>query len=324
MKKVIILAGLVSFALSACATMQKPEVKTPAREPAISKTIEQKPSDGLHRFLKRKVAIARFTNETVYGQSFFIDENKDRIGKQAVDILSNKLLATEKFILLERADLEKISKELALGKVAQLVNMADYLIVGSVTEFGRKTTSDVGIFSRVKKQVAYAKVNIRMIDVYTGEIIYSQDGTGEAFSEAGSIFGVGSKADYDSTLNDKALEAAITNLSSNIIESLLDKPWRSYILSYEDSRYIISGGASQGVKPGDTFGVYMQGKKIKNPQTNMYITLPGKQIAVIKVLQTLGDSKHNEISVCEVVDGRLEKTAEKGAFSQLYIQAKAK
>lgn len=319
MRKEMILVGVALFALSACATMQKPEVKAPEREPATSKTIRQKPPDG-HRFLKRKVAIARFTNETAYGQGFFVDENKDRIGKQTVDILSNKLLATEKFILLERVDLEKISKELVLGKVDHLVNMADYLIVGSVTEFGRKTTSDVGIFSRVKKQVAYAKVNIRLVDVYTGEIIYSQDGTGEAFSEAGSIFGVGAKADYDSTLNDKALEAAITNLSSNVIESLLDKPWRSYILAYEDGRYIISGGASQGVKPGDTFSVYMQGKKIKNPQTNMFITLPGKRVAVIKVLRTLGDSKHNEISVCEVVDGRLEKSGEKGAFAQLYIQ----
>jgi hypothetical protein len=31
----------------------------------------------------RKVAIARFTNETRYGQSFFIDKEENRIGKQA-------------------------------------------------------------------------------------------------------------------------------------------------------------------------------------------------------------------------------------------------
>jgi len=178
MKKMIVYIGLIFFSLNACATMQKPEVQIPDSKPVISKTLEQKSSVTQQRFLKRKVAIARFTNETMYGQSFFLDENKDRIGKQAVDILSNKLLATDKFILLERADLDKINKELQLGKVDQLANMADYLIVGSVTEFGRKTTSDVGIFSRVKKQGAYAKVNIRLIDVYTGEIIYAQDGSG--------------------------------------------------------------------------------------------------------------------------------------------------
>lgn len=65
--------------------------------------------------MKRKVAVGRFTNETKYGQSFFIDDQKDKIGKQAVDILSNKLLETEKFIILERADLDKIQKELAIG-----------------------------------------------------------------------------------------------------------------------------------------------------------------------------------------------------------------
>lgn len=321
MKKIIITV-LISFGLTSCATMQKPEVRVPDSKPVISKTLEQKTPDSRQRFLKRKVAIARFTNETAYGQSFFLDENKDRIGKQAVDILSNKLLSTEKFILLERADLDKINKELVLGKVDQLTNMADYLIVGSVTEFGRKTTSDVGIFSRVKKQGAYAKVNVRLLDVYTGEIIYAQDGSGEAFSEAGTVFGVGARADYDSTLNDKALEAAIVNLSSNVIENLLDKPWRSYILAYEDGNYIISGGASQGVKSGDKFGVYLQGKKIKNPQTNMFITLPGKQIAVIKVLKTLGDTKQNEISICEVIEGQLEKYQERGAFANLYIQDK--
>ncbi len=322
MWKAIILISAISLGITACATMQKPETVIPEGRPAISKTLEQKTADLQQRFLKRKVAIARFTNETSYGQSFFLDENRDRIGKQAVDILSNKLLSTDKFILLERADLDKIDKELMIGKVEQLTNMADYLVVGSITEFGRKATSDVGIFSRVKKQVAYAKVNIRLIDVYTGEIIYAENGSGEAFSEAGEIFGVGARADYDSTLNDKALEAAIVNLSSNVIENLLGKPWRSYILAYEDGYYIISGGASQGIKAGDKFGVYVQGRKIKNPQTSMFITLPGKQVAIVKVIRTMGDTKQNEISICEVMDGQLEKSNDKTVFANLYIQDK--
>ena len=36
-------------------------------------------------------------------------------------------------------------------------NSADYLILGSITEFGRKEVSDVGVFSRVKKQEAFAR-----------------------------------------------------------------------------------------------------------------------------------------------------------------------
>jgi curli biogenesis system outer membrane secretion channel CsgG len=308
------------FFLTSCATVQKPDVQPVDDKPRISKTISQVPV-GAKTGLKRKVAIARFTNETKYGQSFFIDENKDRIGKQAVDILSSKLLQTDKFIMLERADLDKIQKELAIGNMAPLKNMADYLIVGSITEFGRQDTSDVGVFSRVKKQTAYAKVHIRLIDVSTGQILYSEYGEGSAFSEAGTVFGVGSRAGYDSTLNDKALDAAITNLSSRIIENLLNKPWRAYIIGYEDESLIISGGKSQNISAGNTFDVYVEGKKVKNPQTNMTITLPGKKIARLKVITCLGNTPEDEVSLCEIVDGRdnISTYLKSKDFTNLYI-----
>ena len=57
------------------------------------------------KVLKRKVAIARFSNETQYAKGIFYDKNNDPMGKQAVDILSTKLASSNKFILLERQDL---------------------------------------------------------------------------------------------------------------------------------------------------------------------------------------------------------------------------
>lgn len=307
----------LSFLLPACATMEKPTIEPTKEGPKISPVIAQ----GQEKFrgLKRKVAIGRFTNETKYGQSFFIDKDYDRIGKQAVDILSSKLLSTEKFLLLERADLDKINKELSMGNLQPLRNMADYLIVGSITEFGRKDVSDVGIFSRVKKQEAFAKVHIRLIDIYTGQLIYSEEGEGNAFSEAGTVFGVGAKAGYDSSLNDKAIEAAINNLTSNVIQNLLEKPWRAYILGYEDGHLIISGGKSQNIKSNDIFDVIQEGKKVKNPQTNMDITLPGKKIARIRVVTLLGDTSENEVSLCELIEGDLSAYMSKKDFSGLYI-----
>ncbi|MBW2615655.1 MAG: curli production assembly protein CsgG [Deltaproteobacteria bacterium] len=310
---------LAAFFLSGCATVQKPHMEVVKEKPRVSKTIAHTRPEA-KKGLKRKVAIARFTNESKYGQSFFIDKRNDRIGKQAVDILSAKLLQTEKFILLERADLHKISVELKLGNVAPLKNMADYLIVGSVTEFGRKNVSDVGVFSRVKKQVAFAKVHVRLVDVYTGQILYSEEGEGKAFSEAGTVFGVGARAGYDSTLNDKAIEAAIGNLASNIIENLLDKPWRGYILGYDNGLWIISGGKSQNIAPSDTFEVVLKGKKVKNPQTNMYITLPGRKIATIRVVSCVGDSRENEVSLCELIDGDLSRYVSAKELSGLYIR----
>jgi curli biogenesis system outer membrane secretion channel CsgG len=310
---------ILIFLIPACATMDKTEIEKVKEGPQISPTVAQAQPEA-PKGLKRKVAVARFTNETRYGQSFFIDKDDNRIGKQAVDILSSKLLATEKFILLERADLDKINTELSIGNLQPIRNMADYLIVGSITEFGRKEVSDVGIFSRVKKQVAFAKVHIRMVDVYTGQLIYSEEGEGNAFSEAGTVFGVGAKAGYDSSLNDKAMEAAINNLSSKIIQNLLDKPWRAYILGQEGGRLIISGGKAQNIKVADVFEVVQEGRKVKNPQTNMEVTLPGKRIAKIKVTSLVGESPDNEVSLAEIIEGDLTPYLSKRDFSGLFIR----
>ena len=312
--KYSVLAVACLFLCGSCATVKKPEVESlPETKPQISKTLSQ---EAPQRYLKRKVAIARFTNETKYGQSFFLDKDQDWIGKQAMDILSARLTATDKFLLLERSDIEKINKELALGNLSSLKIPADYLIVGSVSEFGRKVTGDVGFFSRTKKQTAYAKVNIRLIDVYSSHVIYSEEGAGEAFSEAGEVFGVGGRAGYDSTLNDKAISAAISKLVSNIVENLLEKPWRSYLLSYESGLYIIAGGKSQGIKEGDLFGVFQRGKQVLNPQTNIMIELPSKLIGTIRVDSSIGTEPMNEVSLCSVVNGDLPKEDYEGYFVQ--------
>lgn len=308
-----LLVGLL-FLCQSCATIQKPEVEVvPEKKPQISKTLSM---EALPRFLKKKVAIARFTDETKHGQSFFLDKNQDWIGKQAMDILSARLTATDKFILLERADIEKIKKELEIGNLAALRIPADYLIVGSVSEFGRKTTGEVGVFSRTKKQTAYAKVNIRLVDIYTGQIIYSEEGEGEAFSEVGTVLGVGGRAGYDSTLDDKAISAAISKLVNSIVENLLEKPWRSYILSYQDGSYIIAGGKSQGIREGDVFGVFQRSRQVINPQTNMPIELPSKLIGSIRVQSLLGTAPNNEVSMCSIQSGNLPVENFEGLFVQ--------
>ena len=219
----VILLGI----FSSCATVKPPEKRNISQN-----TIQQSKSiTNEEHSLKRKVAIARFTNETKYGQGFFYDKNEDRLGKQAMDIFSAKLSSTNKFVLVERSDLEYLNKEKEMSKISEVGIPADYLILGSITDFGRKATSDVGVFSRSKKQTAYAKVNVRLVEVKTGVIIYSEEGSGEAFSEAETVLGVGETADYDATLNDKVISVAIAKLVSNIAENLSNKRWRSYLLS---------------------------------------------------------------------------------------------
>ena len=243
--------------------------------------------------LKRKVAIGRFTNETQYGKGIFYDRENDPMRKQAMDILSSKLAASEKFILLERDDLDVIVKE--TGSEMQKIG-ADYIILGSITQFGRKTEGDEGIFSSTKTQTVEATVNVRLVDVASGLIIYSDEAKGQAETSSKTTLGIGGTAGFDATLSDKAISAALTQLVENIINKCMDKPWRGYILTVEDGEYVISGGVTQGITPGTTFGLYKKGKMVNNPQTGANVELPGKRLGQVTVTANFGDTPETEIS----------------------------
>ncbi len=257
------------------------------------------------RSLKRKVAIGRFSNETQYSKSFFYDKENDPMGKQASDLLATKLAGTQKFLLIERQDYDKIVNELnTSGSISQNIG-ADFLIIGSITEYGRKTIGTQKIFSRSKEQIVEAGVSIRLVDVSSGIVIYSGEAKGEAATEDKSVLGVGKTADFDATLSDKAISAAINKLVENIINQLTNNPWKAYILTQEDNIYIISGGESQGIMAGDIFSVIERGKKVKNPQTGLIIELPGKEVAKIRITQTLGGMPLDQVSLSEIVSGSI-------------------
>lgn len=253
--------------------------------------------------LKRKVAIGRFSNETQYGKGIFYDKENDPMGKQALDILSSKLAASNKFILLERNDMSSLLKECQSGEKSAAQIGADYMIIGSITQFGRKNTGKQGLFTNTNVQEVEAAVDIRLVDVSTGLIVYSGEGKGEAQLTSKTTLGMGGKAGFDATLSDKAISEAIGQLVENIVNKCTDKPWQTYILSHDSDGTIIAGGASQGITVGDVFDVMTKGKKVKNPQTGIMIELPGKKIGTATVLSTGGDTPETEYSIVSISDG---------------------
>ena len=68
------------------------------------------------------------------------------------------------------------------------------------------------------------------------------------------------------------------------------------------------------------FDVYKEGKKVKNPQTNMTISLPGKKIATIRIEATMGDTPDTEVSLATITDGNLTPYIESKDYSKIYIQ----
>lgn len=300
MKKILFSILLIVLTIPDFVNAQK---KVIIEEPAVETV-----NDNSKKVIKRKVAIGRFSNETEYGKGLFYDKDNDPMGKQALDILSAKLGASGKFILLERNDLQQLLEEANRnGQSAQQAIGADYMIIGSITEFGRKNTSQSQVFTTSKTQTVEAAVSIRLVDVATGQIIYSDQGKGSAEITTKSTFvGTGGHAGYDATLSDKAISAAIDQLVENIINKLSDKPWKSYFLSYDSDAIIIAGGKSQGIEPGMVFAVKTVGKNVKNPQTGIMVTLPGKEVGKIKVEETGGDTPETEYSIVSMIEGSID------------------
>lgn len=99
----LLICGTIILFYSGCATVSTPVQQTEApvtKEQQIkAQTAAQIP---VVKQYKRKIAIARFSNESNYGRSLMTDQDYDRIGKQASDMLAAKLIMSNKFIVPER------------------------------------------------------------------------------------------------------------------------------------------------------------------------------------------------------------------------------
>ncbi|WP_169776722.1 CsgG/HfaB family protein [Campylobacter mucosalis] len=196
------LAGVLALSFAGCATESHKSIETPAPEVALS------PFHGQ----KVLVSVGRFSNQSSYQNGIFSD-GEDRLGNQAATILVTNLNQSGRFSVLERSNMSALKQESEYSKTAQNIKGAKYIITGDVTEFGRKTTGDrqlFGILGSGKTQTAYAKVSLNVVEVATSSVVFSVQGAGEYALSEREVIGFGSTAGYDSTLNGKVLNLAIT------------------------------------------------------------------------------------------------------------------
>lgn len=294
MGKILSFSLVALLAIPALAEAAPPaEVVAP---PAIETQQPARPA------LKRKVAIGRFSNETRYGKALLMEGDRDPLAGQAFDMLSARLVESGKFLVFERGrDVDDgVSSKINVG--------VDALIVGSVTEFGRKVEAKSGFLNSKTRQVASATVEVRLVDPSTRQAFFSTKGSGSASVEVGEVAGFGSAAGYDSTLNDKAIGAAISDLLTNVMNKLQERRWFTDVLQVRSGQVFISGGPAQGLKVGDRLRVETRGEVVVSGQTGLPISLPGQTIGSIEVLSFFGDDQSSQGAVARVVQGTIPAT----------------
>lgn len=216
---VLALTLLSSAMLSGCATESSRAIEAPQVTAA---------SQPAWQGAKSPIAVGKFDNRSAYMNGIFSD-GVDRLGNQSKTILITHLQQTSRFNVLDRANLDELKAEAGYKRSAQTIKGADYVVTGDITEFGRKEVGDqqlFGILGRGKTQVAYAKVNLNIVDVATSEVVYSVQGAGEYQLSNREIIGFGGTASYDSTLNGKVIDLAMREAVNHLVSGLESGAWR--------------------------------------------------------------------------------------------------
>ncbi len=226
-----------------------------------------------HKGPKLRVGIVDFVNKTSYGAG--------RLGTSASDILTTELFKTGAFILVERAQLQQVLGEQALGQTGavnpetaaqagKLMGL-NAIVTGSISQFGISTGgTDLGVWKQ-KVQTAKCVVDVRVADANTGQLLFADSGKGEFEKKAQEVLGLGQRAGYDETLGQEALRSAITKFMDNLLQQLQSVEWSGRVAEVSGSDIYINVGRDVGLKAGDVLVVQGLGKEIYDPQTKILL-----------------------------------------------------
>jgi len=253
--------------------------------------------------LKRRVGVVDFENKTKYGEA--------RLGNSASDVLITELVKSGKFIVVERDKLKTLMAEQKLGlsgaidastaaRMGRVLGL-NAIVTGSISEFGSQTEGSEYLIAQSKRQVVKATVDIRVVDAETGQILYADSGSGLGVKKTGGVFGLGTRAGYDESLEQEALRAAIVKFVNNIVEQVEKKPWSCRVADAESNSVYLNAGSDSGLPIGTKLTLYRMGREIKDPTTGLVIGNTEEKTGEAKVARYFGENG----SVAELTSGLL-------------------
>jgi curli biogenesis system outer membrane secretion channel CsgG len=250
----------------------------------------------------------------------------DDLGRDLSDMLLDKLVADGRYSVIERSQLEKIVQEqnqsngdrndpASAAKIGKIAGVSA-IVIGNVTQYGGEVKESkinipgikLGPFSTKKSQVS-VKINARLIDTNTGEVIAVASADGEASesktdaAKADAIYSTKTK-DFGTSTIGKATVQAISFIADKVEHPTRPVggaapppppppvPVAASTASYSGLVAYVSGntivvnvGAKAGVKVGDTVNISRPGEPVKDPVSGAVIKVMMDQIGQAKVTE---------------------------------------
>lgn len=257
---------------------------------------------------KPRIAVLAFQNNSTW--SWW----GDNLGGAAADEMATQLVQTGKFTVVERAQLGAILGEQDLGasgriapgtaaKIGKVLGV-QLLLTGSITQFSieRKSAAFKGIGGTYAN--AESKMDVRLIDAETGEILAVAVGQGNKRMVGGRYNNIAAERTFDQGAAQEALRPAVEQAVAKIAaqgdayKAAVPTAPTGQITGAKGASFYINRGQNAGVKVGQQFEVLRVTDEIKDADGRVLDKVIEK-VGVIEVTQVLSQS-----AICKLVSGQ--------------------
>ncbi|MDS3862393.1 CsgG/HfaB family protein [Thermosynechococcaceae cyanobacterium BACA0444] len=266
---------------------------------------------------RRRIAVLdfEFASTGLTGAGLGSGDGSYGPSKGVSDLLTNKLVQSGNFIVVERSQIEKIIQEQNLGTAGRVdaataaqigrILGVDVVILGSITKFNVEQKQSggfggVGIAVSVNESKANAIVQLtaRLVSTSTAEILAVAQGEGQTSKRENQVsvagFGGGSNTNNIDSLLSGAAEIAVSQLVTEINSnaekiSLLpavQPSLNAVIADVTGAQITLNRGGNDGYRPGMKLRIERVVKEVKDPtngQVLRTITQPIGQMTLTEV-----------------------------------------
>jgi curli biogenesis system outer membrane secretion channel CsgG len=286
----------------------KPGTKTKTKDDTAATQM------GEYKGVRHALGIADFTTS----ENASIDQS---LAQNMRAMLESALFATNRFVIVERGNLEAVTNEQDLQKgdraakasgVAQTgkLRSARYLAACTVTEASSSTSGDSGGIAihgiRLGGSASKSAIVlvVKVIDTTSGEIVASERIRGEA-GKSGLSVGLsqngwsGELSSFAKTPMGEAAQDCINKAVVFIAHKMETTAVEGVIVSVSEQSIIINLGQNYGISAGQKFTARRQGETLTDPATGEILgNSEGAVVGTVEVTST-----REKLSYCKLVDG---------------------
>lgn len=262
---------------------------------------------------KKRVAVLGFENKSGFTRG---DRETSRLGDAMAEKLVEQLIATGRFVVLEREQLGDVLSEQDLDHRHQTqlrqearLTTAQALIAGTITDVLETEAGEGGLrFGKTqladKRRKVVVKANVRLIDAASGQVLSSvtvegrAEGKGSQVQSNSKNVGVEVKTQLGGALG-LAADEVIAKAVREILAGTETIPWQGSLVRVTGSDVVVNAGAEENVEVGMKLRVFEQGEPLIDPDTNETLGSLDEEIGIIEIMRV-----EARFSVAKAVEGK--------------------